>query len=79
VKSRFARALVALILLELGVVLICLPWYREYWDHNYFLGRYPEMIHILLHPAVRGMISGLGILDILVAINLLRGPKTSAQ
>jgi hypothetical protein len=79
VKNRFLRVIIVLVLFELGIVLIFLPWSSQYWDHNFFLGRYPELIRILLHPAVRGMISGLGILDILVAINLLRGPKTSAQ
>ena len=78
-KNRFLRVIIVLVLFELGIVLIFLPWSSQYWDHNFFLGRYPELIRILLHPAVRGMISGLGILDILVAINLLRGPKTSAQ
>ena len=75
-KNRFLRVIIVLVLFELGILLIFLPWSSQYWDHNFFLGRYPELIHILLHPAVRGMISGLGILDILVAINLLRGPKT---
>jgi len=79
VKNRFLRVIIVLVLFELGILLIFLPWSSQYWDHNFFLGRYPELIRILLHPAVRGMISGLGILDILVAINLLRGPKTSEQ
>ena len=78
-KNRFLRVMIVLVLFELGILLIFLPWSTQYWDHNFFLGRYPELIRILLHPAVRGMISGLGILDILVAINLLRGPKTSEQ
>lgn len=78
-KNRLLRVIIVLILFELGIMLILLPWSSEYWDHNFFLGRYPELIRILLHPAVRGMISGLGILDIVVAINLLRGPKTSEQ
>jgi hypothetical protein len=71
--------IIVLVLFELGILLIFLPWSSQYWDHNFFLSRYPELIRILLPPAVRGMISGLGILDILVAINLLRGPKTSEQ
>jgi hypothetical protein len=33
----------------------------------------------LLHPAVRGFISGLGILDIIVAINLLRRAPTPSS
>jgi hypothetical protein len=80
VKNRFLRVLIVLVLFELGILLVFLPWSTQYWDHNFFLGRYPELIRLLLHPAIRGMISGLGILDIIVAINLLRhGPTPSAQ
>jgi hypothetical protein len=80
VKNRFLRVLIVLVLFELGIVMLFLPWSTQYWDHNYFLGRYPELIRFLLHPAVRGLITGLGILDIIVAINLLRrAPTPSAQ
>jgi len=72
VKNRFFRVIIVLVLFELGILLVFLPWSTQYWDHNFFLSRYPELIRFLLHPAVRGMISGLGILDIIVAINLLR-------
>ncbi|HUK32154.1 MAG TPA: hypothetical protein VLV89_13645 [Candidatus Acidoferrum sp.] len=71
--DRLLRVLIVLILMELGIGLIALPWMR-YWEHNYFLDHYPDLIHILLHPAIRGAVSGLGILDILVAITLLRQP-----
>lgn len=78
--TRILRVLVVLILFELGVLLICLPWSTQYWDHNYFLGRYPDLIRFLLHPSVRGLISGLGVLDIIVAIGLLRAaPRPVAQ
>jgi len=72
VKNRFFRVVIVLVLFELGILLVFLPWSTQYWDHNFFLSRYPELIQLLLHPAVRGFISGLGILDIIVAINLLR-------
>ncbi|HEV3219989.1 MAG TPA: hypothetical protein VGZ48_09470 [Candidatus Acidoferrales bacterium] len=76
--DRLFRVLVVLILLELGIGLIALPWLR-YWEHNYFLDHYPDLIHILLHPAMRGAVSGLGILDIIVAISLLRQPVQQAR
>jgi hypothetical protein len=80
VKNRFLRVIIVLVLFELGILLVFLPWSTQYWDHNFFLGRYPELIRYLLYPAVRGLISGLGILDIIVAINLLRrAPEPSAH
>ena len=78
-KNRFLRVLIVLVLFELGILLVFLPWSTQYWDHNFFLSRYPELIQILLHPAVRGFISGLGILDIIVAINLLRRAPPSSS
>jgi hypothetical protein len=72
--TRVLRVFVVLVLFELGIMLILLPWSNQYWDHNYFLGRYPELIRILLHPSMRGIISGLGVLDIIVAVGLLRRP-----
>ena len=79
-KNRFLRVIIVLVLFELGILLVFLPWSTQYWDHNFFLGRYPELIRYLLYPAVRGLISGLGVLDIIVAINLLRrAPEPSAH
>lgn len=69
--TRLLRVLIILILFELGVLLFLLPW-SAYWDHNYFLSRYPELIRFLLNPYMRGLISGLGVLDLIVAVGLLR-------
>jgi hypothetical protein len=71
--TRLLRVLIVLILFELGMLLIFLPWSSQ-WEHNYFLTRYPELIRILLHPSMRGLISGLGVLDIFVAVSLLKRP-----
>jgi hypothetical protein len=77
--SRVLRVLIVLILFELGIFLIVLPW-SAIWENNYFLGHYPALIHIVLHPALRGVVSGLGFLDIVVAIGLLRrGPHQASQ
>jgi hypothetical protein len=57
--------------LELGLLLILLPW-SAFWDRNYFLNRYPVMILLALNPYVRGAISGLGILDSVMAIDAFR-------
>jgi hypothetical protein len=60
-----------LILFELGVLLLFLPWARL-WDANYFLSHYPSLRPYLLNPALRGTISGLGALDILLAAHMFR-------
>ena len=60
----------------LGVLLILVPW-LGYWDHNFFLDKYPELIPVLLHPSMRGAVTGLGALDILLAASMLRGRTDS--
>ena len=69
--QRILNVLWMLILFELGTVLVFLPW-LDVWDANYFLSHYPELRPILLHSSVRGLVSGLGALDILVAASMLR-------
>ena len=66
------RVLLSLDFFLLGVVLMLLPW-LGYWEHNYFLDKYPGLIPYLLHPSVRGAVSGLGVLDVLMAGTMLRG------
>jgi hypothetical protein len=34
---------------------------------------------IALHPSVRGLISGLGVLDIIVAMGLLQAPRETPR
>ncbi len=69
--SRLLRVLLCLDFFLLGVLLLFLPW-LGLWEHNYFLTRYPALIPILLHPSVRGAVSGLGALDIVLAAGVLR-------
>jgi hypothetical protein len=67
------RVLLSLDVFLLGVMLILIPW-MGYWDHNFFLEKYPVLIPYLLHPSVRGAVTGLGGLDLLLAGSILREP-----
>jgi len=69
--ARVGRILFTLLLFEIGVVLLFLPW-LSLWERNYFLSLYPSLRPFLLHPSVRGVITGLGALDIVVAAGMLR-------
>jgi len=68
------RILWTLICFELGILLILVPW-SGFWEHNFFLQRFPDMIPYLLNSYTRGAVSGLGLLDLLVAISLLLPKK----
>ena len=74
--KSFLHVLLCLDVFLLGVLLILVPW-LGYWDHNFFLDKYPALIPILLHPSVRGAVTGLGALDILLAGSMLRGRADS--
>lgn len=74
--KSFLHVLLTLDVFLLGVLLVLAPW-LGYWDHNFFLDKYPELIPFVLHPSVRGAVTGLGALDILLAANMLRGRTDS--
>jgi hypothetical protein len=65
--NRVYRALQVVLAFEMGAMLLYLPW-TLYWEQNFFLSHYPSLMRIVLHPAFRGVVSGIGVLDILVAI-----------
>ena len=76
--ARLVRVLCTLFLFELGVILLFLPW-LSLWDRNYFLSHYPSLRPFLLNPSVRGVITGLGALDIVVAAGMLRRQSRGAE
>jgi hypothetical protein len=67
--NRVLRALTVVLLFEMGALLLYLPW-STFWEQNYFLNHFPWLMRIVLHPSLRGMVSGLGVLDIFVAFGL---------
>lgn len=69
--SRLLHVLLSLDFFLLGVLLLFLPW-LGLWEHNYFLSKFPAMIPYVLHPSVRGAVTGLGVLDIMMAVGMLR-------
>jgi len=70
--NRMLSALLVVVLCITGAILFYLPW-TSIWEKNYFLSHFPSLMRILLHPSFRGAVSGLGVLDIFAAINMI-GP-----
>jgi hypothetical protein len=71
--NRLVSALFVIFCCAMGAMLFYLPWTRI-WEQNYFLSHFPLLMRLLLHPSFRGAVSGLGILDILLAISMI-GPE----
>lgn len=66
-----ARRLVVIVLfVELGLLLLVLPW-SAFWDRNYFVA-IPALEPILTSPFLRGAISGLGLLNLAAAVAEMR-------
>lgn len=63
--------MILMIWLELGMVLILVPW-LEVWEANYFLYQYPLLGVFVKNPFVRGAISGLGFMNVLLSIGAFR-------
>jgi hypothetical protein len=70
--NRILSALLVVICCIMGAVLFYLPW-TGFWEQNYFLNHFPSLMPLLLHPSVRGAVSGLGILDIFLAVRMIGG------
>jgi hypothetical protein len=75
--NRILSAVLVVVCCMMGAILFYLPW-TGIWEQNYFLTHFPSLMRILLHPSFRGAVSGLGILDIFLAIRMI-GTDASAS
>lgn len=57
------RLLYAAYFLEVGLLLVVLPW-TSFWDHNYVFDLVPAVRGWVLNSYARGAVSGLGLLNI---------------
>jgi hypothetical protein len=46
-----------------------LPWWTKIWANNLFINSHPGLAAVLHTGAVRGLVSGLGLLDIWIGIS----------
>ena len=63
--ERFLRVIVRM---YLGLLVCCAPWYPPAWDANPLFTSSPWLMAFVTHGAVRGLVSGLGILNLWIAI-----------
>ena len=62
--------LVVAYFLEVGLVLVLVPW-SGFWDRNYFADAFPLLQDLLRNNYVRGAVSGLGIVNLLLGFDEL--------
>ena len=75
--NRILRALSVVLLFEMGALLLYLPW-STFWEQNYFLSHFPWLMSVVLHPSFRGIVSGIGVLDIFVAFGMFNSRTAPA-
>jgi hypothetical protein len=64
---RLWLVIFVLFCLEVGIILTVLPWTRVWTENSLLLG-HPQLREFLLQNFVRGLVSGLGLVDIWMGI-----------
>jgi hypothetical protein len=54
-----------------GLILVVAPW-TSLWEANYLLNPYPVLRTLLLSAFTRGTVSGLGLVNIVLALHEVR-------
>ena len=62
-RERLSRSLLVLYFLEVGLVLLVAPW-TTFWERNLFVEASPLAEAVLTMHAVRGGVSGVGLLNL---------------
>jgi hypothetical protein len=66
---QLERVLRILVRLYLGLLVCFAPWYAQAWDENPLFSQPPVLHHIIVMGAVRGLVSGLGLLNLWIALS----------
>ena len=64
-KDRLRSLVYLFYLFEVGIFLLLVPW-SPFWENNYFVTRLTVLHGFFLNPFARGLMSGLGVLHLLV-------------
>ena len=66
---RVELYLYVIIRIYIGIIVLVLPWYSPLWADNELLNHFPRLGAILMYGSVRGIISGLGLLNLWIAVD----------
>jgi hypothetical protein len=64
------RLLLVAYFIEVGLLLVLVPW-SPFWERNYFVTAFPVIHGIIRNHYVRGAVSGLGVVNLLMGFNEL--------
>ncbi len=73
--QRFGRIMMAaefllaiMVRIFIGVIVLVLPW-SPWWDSNHWLQEFPRLAQLFSLGATRGVFSGIGLLNLWVAVD----------
>jgi len=69
--QRMSLVVFVLFCFYIGGFLAVLPWTFTYWEHNGWFIAHPSINYVLQQGWVRGVISGLGLIDLWIAVSEL--------
>ncbi len=67
--QRLSLFVLVLFCVYLGVLVAVLPWWTRVWDDNLFILARPKLAAFLHLGPVKGIISGLGLIDVWIGIS----------
>jgi len=67
--QRLSLFVLVLFCVYLGVLVMVLPWWAKVWDQNLFIQSRPALAAVLHTGAMRGLVSGLGVVDIWIGVS----------
>lgn len=76
--KQLARVPMLLVWLLFGLALILVPW-SDIWETNYFIYQYPVLGLIAENTFLRGVVSGLGFMNVLLSLEAFRRKTSSAS
>lgn len=66
--ERIELLLRVMLRMYIGLAICYAPWSPMFWDQNPLLLQFPLLGHIAALGAVRGLVSGLGLLNLWIAL-----------
>jgi hypothetical protein len=73
--ERFELLLRVMLRMYIGLAVCYAPWSRVFWDQNPLFLQFPSLGGLAANGAVRGIISGLGLLNLWVALEDILGRR----
>ena len=66
--QRFSLFVLVMFCLYLGLLMVVVPWWPRIWDQSVLMLAYPWLSAALHNGAIRGIISGIGLIDIWIGL-----------